>query len=170
MHTDVTQILKSRLNVPNRLLLIVKEFSISQLRAPFLQVEYYLLDNKENNRQIGFPELSMDDLYYLSLGPYQIRNATSYYTKHQKEGLFLVQKFNPNRRYPPAAVNYENYGNVVEQPNLIKAYMKSRYRGGKNHYIFVLIDKAKTSRDAICEYYCTCESGARTAGCCSHVM
>lgn len=155
--------------IPNRLQLIVQEFNLSQLRAPFSQVEYKLLDNEENNRQIGFPELTMNDLYYLSLGPYQIKNAVSYYTEHQKDGLFLVQKFNPNRRHPSAAVNYENYGISVQQPMLIKAY-KSRYRGDKHHYIFVLIDKSKTSRDAICEYYCTCESGARTAGCYSHVM
>jgi len=112
----------------------------------------------------------MDDLYYLSLGPYQIRNAISYYAEHQKEGIFLVQKFNPRPKHPSAALNYEKYGISVEEPTLIKAHMKSRYRSGKYHYIFVLIDKAKTERDSIREYYCTCESGARTAGCCSHVM
>lgn len=48
--------------------------------------------------------------------------------------------------------------------------MKSRYRSGKHHHIFALIDKTKTGRDSVTEYYCTCESGARTVGCCSHVM
>jgi len=47
--------------------------------------------------------------------------------------------------------------------------MKSRYCGGKYH-IFVLIDKVKTGWDSIHEYYCTCESGARIADCCNHVM
>jgi len=48
--------------------------------------------------------------------------------------------------------------------------MKSRYHGGKHHHILVLMDKAKTGRDSVTEYYRTCESGARTAGCCSHIM
>jgi len=52
--------------------------------------------------------------------------------------------------------------------------MKSRLwkfdHGGKHHHIFVLMDKAKTGRDSATEYYCTCESDARTIGCCSHIM
>jgi len=48
--------------------------------------------------------------------------------------------------------------------------MKSRYRGGKYHHIFVLMDKAKTGRDSVTEYYCTCESDVRTISCCSHIM
>jgi len=32
------------------------------------------------------------------------------------------------------------------------------------------MDKAKTERDSVTEYYCTCESGARTIGCCSNIM
>jgi len=47
--------------------------------------------------------------------------------------------------------------------------MKSRYRG-KHHHIFVLMDKGKTGRDSVTEYYYTCESGAQTVGCCSHIM
>jgi len=32
------------------------------------------------------------------------------------------------------------------------------------------MDKAKTREDSVTEYYCTCESGARTVGYCSHIM
>lgn len=98
MHTDIPEILKSRLNVPNRLQLLVQEFNLSQLRVLFSLVDH-----------------AMDELYYLSLGQYQIRNAVCYYTEHQKEGLFLVQKFNPNQRNPSFAVNYENCGITVEE-------------------------------------------------------
>lgn len=48
--------------------------------------------------------------------------------------------------------------------------MKSRFRSTKNHHIFVLVDKSKSGRDSIVEYFCTCETGSRTVGCCSHVM
>lgn len=70
------------------------------------------------------------------------------------------REFESNPRHPTAALDYTRYGISVENPLLVKAYMKSRYRGGKHHHIFVLMDKAKTGRDSITEYYCTCESGA----------
>lgn len=34
----------------------------------------------------------------------------------------------------------------------------------------MLVDKSKSERDSIVEYFCTCETGSRTVGCCSHVM
>jgi len=71
-----------------------------------------------------------------------------------------VQKFEPNPRHPTAALDYTRYRISVENPFLVKAYMKSRYRGGKHHHIFVLIYKAKTRQDSVTEYICTCESGA----------
>jgi len=43
--------------------------------------------NEENNQQLQFPQLTIDDLYYLSFGPYQIRNAISYYAE-SKRGNF----------------------------------------------------------------------------------
>jgi len=70
-----------------------------------------------------FNFLTIDDLYYLNLGPYQIRNAISYYAEHQKEGTFLVRKFKPNPRHPTAALDYTRYGILVENPLLVKAYM-----------------------------------------------
>jgi len=71
-----------------------------------------------------------------------------------------VRKFEPNPRHPTAALDYTRYEISVENPLLVKAYMKSRCRGGKHHHIFVLMDKGKTGRDSVTEYYCTCESGA----------
>jgi len=32
------------------------------------------------------------------------------------------------------------------------------------------MNKTKTGLDSVTEYYCTYESGARTVGCCSHIM
>jgi len=78
----------------------------------------------------------------------------------KKKELFW-RKFEPNHRHPTAALDYTRYGISVENPVLVKAYMKSRYRG-KHHHIFVIMDKAKTGRDSVTEYYYTCESDART--------
>ena len=97
--------MKSRVNVPNRLKIVAQEFNLSQVKSPYLELEYRAIDNEENNRQpLQFPQLTMNDLYYLSLGPYQIRNAISYYAEHQKEGTFLLQKFEPNPRHPTPAL------------------------------------------------------------------
>lgn len=169
-HADLAVIMKSRLNVPNLLKDVVQHHSLSKVRVPYIDVNYTLLDNDENNAIIQFPHLSQNDLYNISLGPYQIKNALSYYAQHQQENIFLVQKFQPNPRNPLSKLNYANFGITVTDPLLVKAYMKSRFRSTKNHHIFVLVDKSKTGRESIVEYFCTCETGSRTVGCCSHVM
>jgi len=155
-------------NIPNRSKIVVQKFNLSQVKSPYLELEYTAIDNEENNQLLQFPQFTIDDLYYFSLGPYQTRNAISFYAEHQKEGNFLVRKFKPNPRHPTAALNYTRYGISVENPLLVKAYMKSRYCDGRHHHIFVLMDK--TGRDSVTEYYCTCESGTQTVGCCTHIM
>ncbi len=167
---DIAHIMKSKLNVPNLLKSVVQTFNLSQLKSPYLELAYTRLDNEENNRLISFPQLTTDDLYKISLGPYQIRNAVSYYADHSKEDIFLVQKFNPNPHHRTASLDFSQFGISIQSPLLIKAYMNSRYRSGKHHHIFVLVETVKSGREAISEYFCTCESGARTVGCCSHVM
>ena len=149
-HQDIVQIMKSRVNVSNRLKLIA---------------------NEENNQRLQFPRLTLDHLYHLSLvGPYQIKNAASYYAGHTNKDIFLVQKFSAPPRHRPATLDYVRYEIEVKDPLLIKAYMKSRFRSGKYHHIFIPVDKAKTKIDSMCEYYCICESGSRTVGWCSHIM
>lgn len=166
-HGDIAIIMKSRLDVPNRLKDIVNQFNLSKVKVPYIDLNYTELDNEENNLELGFPQLTLADLHAVSLGPYQINNAVSYYAQHQKENIFLVQKFRSTPRY---TWNYDDFGINVLDPLLVKAYMKSRFRSTKNHHIFVLIDKSKSGRDAIVEYFCTCETGSRTVGCCSHIM
>lgn len=49
LHVNIAQIMKSRLNVRNHLKLVVQEFNLSQVKVPYLDVEYNSLDNQENN-------------------------------------------------------------------------------------------------------------------------
>jgi len=81
--------MKSRMNIPNRLKIVVQEFNLFQVKSQYLELEYTAIDNEENNQQFQFPQLTIDDLYYLSLGPYQIKNTISYYAELQKERTFL---------------------------------------------------------------------------------
>ena len=128
------------------------------------------MDNEENNQRFQFLRLPLDHLYHISLGPYQIKNAASYYAEHTNEGIFLVQTFSAPPRHRTLTLDYARYEIEVEDPLLIKAYMKSRLPSGKYHHILILVDKANTRIDSICEYYCTCKSGSRTVGCYSHIM
>jgi len=107
-YEDIAHIMKSRVNISNRLKIVVQEFNLSLVKS-YLELEYTAIDNEENNQQLQFLQLTIDDLYYLNLGPYQIRNTISYYAEHQKEGTFLVQKFKPNPRHPTAALDYTRY-------------------------------------------------------------
>jgi len=160
--------MQSRLMVPNNLKKVIEKYNLTQVRAPYIELNYTEIE--ENNRLLQFPVLTLDDLHNVSLGTYQITNTKSYFAQHQKENIFLVHKFESNARHPTAALNYRNHGIVVENPLLVKAYMKSRYHSGKYHHIFVLIDKSKSEAECVAEYYCSCESGSRIFGCCSHVM
>lgn len=169
-HEDMALLMKSRMNVPNLLSEIVGKYNLSKVKVPYIDLHYTSLDNDENNVDLKFPRLTMEDLYSISLGPYQINNAVSYFAQHQKEDIFLVQKFDPNPRYRISKLDYASFGITISDPVLVKCYMKSRFRSTKNHHIFVLVDKSCSGRDAIKEYFCTCETGSRTVGCCSHVM
>lgn len=87
-HEDVAVLMKSRLSVPNLLKDVVDHHNLSKVRVPYNDVNYTCLDNAENNAILEFPRLSMNDLYNISLGPYQIKNALSYYVQHQKKTFF----------------------------------------------------------------------------------
>jgi len=56
-------------------------------------------------------------MIYISLGPYQIRNAILYYAEHQKKETFLVRKFEQNPTHP--TLDYTRYGISVENPLLV---------------------------------------------------
>ncbi|KYN03208.1 hypothetical protein ALC62_05954 [Cyphomyrmex costatus] len=106
INEDVAVLMKSMLHIPNQLQCVVEKFNLSKVRAAFLQIEYVTFDNVENNQQLCFPHLTLDDLYSISLGPYQVQNAISYYAEQQNEGIFLVSKFQPDPKHKTAAIRY----------------------------------------------------------------
>lgn len=167
---NIAHLMLERFNVENKLKKIVDDNNLSRVTVPYIELQYTLVDNEENNALLRFPVMDLTDLYYIALGSYQIENARSYYSQHQKEGIFLVHKFEPPTRHPTARIKYNQYDIIVQDPLLVKGYMKSRYRGGVKHHIFVLVDRSQSGKECISEYYCTCDSGDRTVGCCSHVM
>lgn len=167
---NIGEIMKAKQFTTNKLKSVVEAYNLTQVRTPFIEMHFTSLDNAENNRLINFPSLSEKSLYEISLGDYQINNAVSYFAEHMNEGTFLVHRFSPPAKHATASLDYSAFGIPIDDPLLIRAYMKSRFRSGKHHYIFILVDKKLSDQNAINSYYCTCECGARTVGCCSHVM
>jgi len=51
-YEDIAHIMKSRVNIPNRLKIVVQEFNLSQVKSPYHELEYIAIDNEESNQQL----------------------------------------------------------------------------------------------------------------------
>lgn len=113
---NIAHLMLERLNVENKLGKIVVDYNLSRVTVPYIELQYMLVDNEENNALLRFPVLDLNDLYYIALGTYQIENARSYYSQHLKESIFLVHKFEPLARYPTPHIKYNQYDIIVQDP------------------------------------------------------
>ncbi|CAG7717260.1 unnamed protein product [Allacma fusca] len=57
-----------------------------------------------------------------------------------------------------------------ELPNLIRVKMASRYRSGTIHSLWIQYRPGGEGHGSITGWYCRCQSGARTLGCCAHIV
>ncbi|KAJ8687901.1 hypothetical protein QAD02_023696 [Eretmocerus hayati] len=141
-----------------------------------------------------FPRYTMKDLYFISLGSYQLKQAISYYSEHIKtDGKYIFQVCTEIDR-----IDFDKYDISLEDPLLIKIRIQSRHSGNTKYCLFILTESENTgsrpciqgsttnenvivsaqapvSRDpssitSSLLYYCQCKNGARTIGCCAHVM
>lgn len=100
---------------------------------------------------VDFPELELEEIEELTLGPYQILMASYYIKQHMQEtGDFQLYV-------------------LVEEPNIIRAKIHSRFSGTDKHNVWVQYNAGELGIASIIGYYCQCKTGARTAGTCSHV-
>jgi len=53
-YEDIGHIIKFRVNIPNRLKIVVQKFNLFQVKSPYLELEYIAIDNAENNQQLQF--------------------------------------------------------------------------------------------------------------------
>ena len=71
----------------------------------------------------------------------------------------------------PSVLNDDEMEFFVElcsvQDDLVRVRFQSRHSNQKYHIATVQFDVMK--ENPICDYYCTCTSGAREVGCCVHV-
>lgn len=100
---------------------------------------------------LDFPKLSMDDLKRLTLGTYQIEIAKKYFDHHMKGdeqfGIFIYR----------------------DTQGLVRAKIQSRFNRSKEHSAWVKYDQNGVGYSAITGLYCTCKSGERSLGRCSHL-
>ena len=71
----------------------------------------------------------------------------------------------------PSVLNDDEMEFFVElcsvRDDLVRVHFQSRHSNQKYHIATVQFDVMK--ENPICDYYCTCTSGAREVGCCVHV-
>lgn len=99
-----------------------------------------------NPEELNFPELSEKYLCEKSFGSYQLKQSMSYTLDHLSDDG-----------------KYE-FGIFKEKENLIRIKINSRHSSQCVYSVWI-----EYTNSLIKNYYCTCKTGARTVGCCSHV-
>ena len=155
---DITQLMIGRSHKQNLLYRLVLE---QQLNRKY--TEFILLDAEQLG---GFPVLTKNNLYKISLGSYQIKQAKSYYAEHMAaDGRYSIQL---SRNIE--VKNLSDYGIFITDPILLKVRIQSRHVNRTRYYVYILAKRDGEGAEAIPEDYCSCKNGCRTVGCCAHVM
>lgn len=116
-----------------------------------------------------FPRFNEENLKMFSLGTFAKRQAISYIAEHIRlHGKFEVSTF-------PTAQVWAHFGRICikanfNNPMLIHAGIKSRFKGRITHDVYILYDTTDNCTRSNFFYLCSCQHGRRTLGCCSHVM
>ncbi|KAJ8676807.1 hypothetical protein QAD02_012594 [Eretmocerus hayati] len=83
-----------------------------------------------------FSRYTTTDLYFISLGTYQLKQAVSYYSEHLKtNGKYIFQICAEVER-----IDSDKYGISLENPLLIKIRIQSRHSGNKKYCLFILTE------------------------------
>lgn len=139
----IAQLMKSQLTKENALRKLVDEKNLERVTTQF---------EKLNAEELSeFPRLEIEDLKYLTLGSYQLKQSLGYYSEHiSKHGVFLVEKHK-------------------EISGLIRCKLQSRHSNRSTYTAFVKYESSAEGRESITGYTCQCKNGLRTVGMCSHV-
>lgn len=148
----------ARCDTPNRLSQIVYGHIFQKKLSQFNR--YY------NFNQL--PTLNQEDLIWIALGKYQIKQAASYCQEHFKSNQFEFAVFECPENL--MKMYFSDFFTNGKQLKLLIARLKSRFRSNATHDAFILIDTLAKGEDVVVGYCCSCYNGLRTVGCCSHVM
>lgn len=98
-----------------------------------------------------FPKLTEQDLFEITLGPFQIHCADAYNINHLER----------NPKYELQILR--------DEPGIVRANLQSRFKRYRSHQLWIEFCPEQNGVEAIRGYYCECEVGRRTLGTCSHV-
>jgi hypothetical protein len=137
--------MKSKLKTSNKLESILETHGLDRKRKTFRTVEFASVKN--------FPKLDFNTIKNnITLGSYQLKQSLSYMNDLESIEIFEDKK------------------NVLD-PNaiLIRTRVQSRHTTTKTYNTYIIYKNNNNSLEGIDSWFCTCKSGKRTVGCCSHI-
>ena len=110
---------------------IIAERMLNKLHKPNLLMDFIIDTGLLRKRKIftvmnaeifpEFPKLTLENLYYIALGKYQIKQAVSYYGEHiDKNGKYEIQVYNEVEN-----INFTKYGLIVRTLLFIRTQLLS---------------------------------------------
>lgn len=98
-----------------------------------------------------FPRLTLDELRYITMGVYQLKQSRSYTAEHlQDDGLYKLFY-------------------VKETPEVLRLLLRSRHTSSKQYQLWIEYGQHAITTNPISGWYCKCQVGARVVGCCAHI-
>uniref|UniRef100_T1K796 DDE Tnp4 domain-containing protein n=1 Tax=Tetranychus urticae TaxID=32264 RepID=T1K796_TETUR len=146
--TQIAETILSREGKENLFAKMVEEKGMHRLRTDFE------LKNIDEVHTWFSSEITMDDLYFLAAGTYQLKYCASYYHDMRRVNMDGILFELYNHRNIENDI-YAQYGIDCDGPLLLRTKLRSRHKRGTEENQRVLLH---------------CMSGARTSGCCAHVL
>lgn len=111
-----------------------------------------------------FPRIPQEIIYkQITLGVYQLKISLQYIRQH----LGLGGKF---KVFVSSAeqVTYDD-GTDSWTGKILRAKIQGRFSGIKIRQVFIRYDPTKEGRSAVRMWWCNCNGGSKTVGCCGHI-
>lgn len=140
---EIVATLHKKMDANNDLQTLIEEEGLQRKSVCWETVNATTLDD--------FPVLSQEDVERIMLGTFQVKISKKY-TEQQMDG--------------EAGYNFYVH---KERDDLFRAKLKSRFNRRTTHQVWIQTNYEVAGFDGIQAYYCTCKTGARTVGSCSHV-
>lgn len=107
-------------------------------------------------------------MFVIALGVYQIAQAQNYCTRHIDINSGQFKCFSC-----PLELSmqfFSSFATAQSQIYILLTQLLSRHQSRKKYKTYLLIDANKNGHEVILGHYCACKNGARTVGCCSHII
>lgn len=155
---DIAAQMMSRVQMRN----VLRDVALSKdIEEQIKKRNYTALDNSI------FPEMTMENLWSISFGNYQILKALLYLRAHLDSHDNQLDVFVFDDIFVSSKFEYLNDGRHTV---LIMSELKSRFSSARTYRTLILFNPDESGSNTVLQRYCVCFVGSRTVGCCSHVM